>query len=308
MSIWQTLGIEPTDDLEAIKQTYAAQAKRYHPEEHPEAFRTLHDAYRQAVRYARQHPAASTLQKNTAASAPAAPAPAFKPSYHLPRPIDNPCRAPKYPSADDVFNAKQFEEIRRENKNFHHSEPCKHSVPSDELPHGKLPIRGSGTTPEPSDGLRFDVLDQTGDDCEAGCPPAETSSAPAEIPTEAPASPPETPVKKSHPFVKAWLLLVLWVFLLGLFAESIHPIITLVLYVALYVRLFRTIRDRWLLSFFAAGVDFISVAFLNIAAERFSVAASMDHFFVVLALVLPALRIGWRIHAVMSQKNTKKGL
>ena len=190
-------------DLEAIKQAYAAQTKRYHPEEHPEAFRALHDAYRQAVRYARQHPAASTLQKNTAASAPAAPAPAFKPSYHLPRPIDNPCRAPKYPSADDVFNAKQFEEIRRENKNFHHSEPCKHSVPSDELPHGKLPIRGSGTTPEPSDGLRFDVLDQTGDDCEAECPPAETSSAPAEIPTEAPTSPPETPVKKSHPFVKA---------------------------------------------------------------------------------------------------------
>lgn len=51
--IWRLLGIQPTKDIAEIKQAYANQAKQTHPEEHPEAFRALHDAYRAALRYAK---------------------------------------------------------------------------------------------------------------------------------------------------------------------------------------------------------------------------------------------------------------
>ena len=52
MNIWEILGIEPTKDKKAIKRAYAAQTKVVHPEEKPEEFKQLHEAYQAALRYA----------------------------------------------------------------------------------------------------------------------------------------------------------------------------------------------------------------------------------------------------------------
>lgn len=56
MNIWRILGLEPTRDLAAIRRAYAAAAKKYHPEEQPEEFRTVRKAYEQALAYARSAP------------------------------------------------------------------------------------------------------------------------------------------------------------------------------------------------------------------------------------------------------------
>ena len=51
-TIWTTLGIEPTKDVSAIKRAYAEKAKTCHPEEDPEGFLKLRNAYRAALDYA----------------------------------------------------------------------------------------------------------------------------------------------------------------------------------------------------------------------------------------------------------------
>lgn len=53
MNCWKILGIEQTFDLAAIKTAYAAKAKEWHPEEHPEEFQQLQQAYRIATRLAK---------------------------------------------------------------------------------------------------------------------------------------------------------------------------------------------------------------------------------------------------------------
>ena len=53
MNCWKILGIEQTTDLAAIKTAYAAKAKEWHPEEHPEEFQQLQQAYHSAARYAK---------------------------------------------------------------------------------------------------------------------------------------------------------------------------------------------------------------------------------------------------------------
>lgn len=45
MSPWQILGIEPTKDKKEIKKAYAKLAKMYHPEENPEEFKLIQEAY-----------------------------------------------------------------------------------------------------------------------------------------------------------------------------------------------------------------------------------------------------------------------
>ena len=52
-SIFEILGIEPTKDIRAIKKAYAAKVKSCHPEEEPELWKKLHDAYDEAIRYAK---------------------------------------------------------------------------------------------------------------------------------------------------------------------------------------------------------------------------------------------------------------
>ena len=50
--VWSILKIEPTDDKKAIRKAYAAQSKLHHPEEEPEYFATLNQAYKAALDYA----------------------------------------------------------------------------------------------------------------------------------------------------------------------------------------------------------------------------------------------------------------
>ena len=50
--IWSILEIEATRDTAAIKSAYARMAAQYHPEEQPELFLRLRQAYQAALAYA----------------------------------------------------------------------------------------------------------------------------------------------------------------------------------------------------------------------------------------------------------------
>lgn len=52
MNIWEILGIDRTTDLKEIKRAYAHRAKQWHPEEYPEEFQRLQNAYKWAKAYA----------------------------------------------------------------------------------------------------------------------------------------------------------------------------------------------------------------------------------------------------------------
>lgn len=60
---WKWLGIDPTTDAQEIRKAYAEQAKKYHPEEHPEEFKALQKAYKDALRYVKQHNAESAVKE-----------------------------------------------------------------------------------------------------------------------------------------------------------------------------------------------------------------------------------------------------
>jgi hypothetical protein len=51
-NIWTVLGLDPTEDVSAIKRAYAEKAKTCHPEEDPEGFLQLRQAYQTALAYA----------------------------------------------------------------------------------------------------------------------------------------------------------------------------------------------------------------------------------------------------------------
>ena len=61
MNIWEILGIPPTEDIGKIKSAYARQAKLHHPEEHPEEFKTLQNAYKIAIKLAKSSKAGITV-------------------------------------------------------------------------------------------------------------------------------------------------------------------------------------------------------------------------------------------------------
>ena len=52
--MWNILGIAPTSDVKEIKRAYAKLAKQYNPEEHPDEFRMIFDAYKRACDYAKK--------------------------------------------------------------------------------------------------------------------------------------------------------------------------------------------------------------------------------------------------------------
>ncbi|MGD8189081.1 J domain-containing protein [Brevibacillus ginsengisoli] len=52
MSIWEIIGIEPTDDVAAIKRAYAKKLKVHHPEDDPEGYQRLREAYDWAIKQA----------------------------------------------------------------------------------------------------------------------------------------------------------------------------------------------------------------------------------------------------------------
>lgn len=60
VSVWNILGIPPTRDAAKIRRTYVEKARKCHPEEDPEGFRRLHEAYREAMRDAREEESRDT--------------------------------------------------------------------------------------------------------------------------------------------------------------------------------------------------------------------------------------------------------
>lgn len=53
MDAWDILGIPPNSDSRTVRRAYAQRAKDCHPEEDPEGFQRLYQAYQQALRAAR---------------------------------------------------------------------------------------------------------------------------------------------------------------------------------------------------------------------------------------------------------------
>lgn len=62
MNLWQILQIEPTKNKKEIKKAYAKLVKLYHPEEDPETFQLIRQAYEQALEYASSTPVEEELQ------------------------------------------------------------------------------------------------------------------------------------------------------------------------------------------------------------------------------------------------------
>jgi tetratricopeptide (TPR) repeat protein len=50
---WSVLGIEPTKDISKIKKAYAQKLKIYHPEDDPQGFQRLREAYDSALQYSK---------------------------------------------------------------------------------------------------------------------------------------------------------------------------------------------------------------------------------------------------------------
>lgn len=81
MNIWEILGIPPTADIVAIKKAYADRAREWHPEEHPEEFKRLRNAYQTAVKWAK-----SGGGENAGASVEPPPAKRAEPQQQKPQP------------------------------------------------------------------------------------------------------------------------------------------------------------------------------------------------------------------------------
>lgn len=72
MSCWIRLGIEPTQDLNTIRQAYRSRLPAHHPETDPQGFQALREAYEQAQRLAREHDAQPDAPKQQQEDAPPA--------------------------------------------------------------------------------------------------------------------------------------------------------------------------------------------------------------------------------------------
>ena len=55
MDKWEILGIEPTHDVKAIRKRYSELVKLYHPEDQPEIYQQIVEAYQSALREARSN-------------------------------------------------------------------------------------------------------------------------------------------------------------------------------------------------------------------------------------------------------------
>ncbi|OWA37229.1 hypothetical protein B9G55_03935 [Saccharibacillus sp. O16] len=64
MSVWEILGLAPTADARAIKRAYAGLLKKVHPEDDPEGFQRLREAYGEALELAKTLKAEDTSVSN----------------------------------------------------------------------------------------------------------------------------------------------------------------------------------------------------------------------------------------------------
>ncbi|SHK78387.1 hypothetical protein SAMN02745163_04452, partial [Clostridium cavendishii DSM 21758] len=55
MEIWDILDLEPTTKTSDIKKAYAKKLKIHHPEDDPEGYQRLREAYDTAIKYAKQY-------------------------------------------------------------------------------------------------------------------------------------------------------------------------------------------------------------------------------------------------------------
>lgn len=118
---WNLLGIEPTDDISAIKSAYALKSREYHPEEQPEKFRQLHSSYKEAVAQARKRSNTSSVPPQSKAQT--------KPKSNIPTerdfevPVDSANQnsaktAPDFESSpDDIFD-KIDAEVKKQNSEY----------------------------------------------------------------------------------------------------------------------------------------------------------------------------------------------
>lgn len=63
-SYWELLKIEPTTDKKTIQKAYSNQLPNYHPEDDPEGFARLKEAYQAAIAYAKQQPTVISVQED----------------------------------------------------------------------------------------------------------------------------------------------------------------------------------------------------------------------------------------------------
>ncbi len=75
MNIWKILGVAPTTDQKSIKAAFAAKSREWHPEEYPEEYQRLRQAYKLALAYAQNEngepaPASDNVQTDITAKDP----------------------------------------------------------------------------------------------------------------------------------------------------------------------------------------------------------------------------------------------
>lgn len=99
---WEVLGIVPTTDKSVIKRAYAALAKKYHPEQYPEEFLNLRNAYESAMDYASSESGGFIVRSE------------------LPNAISLPQKTEKT-NAEEIYQAEQAEEINEKGQEISES-------------------------------------------------------------------------------------------------------------------------------------------------------------------------------------------
>ena len=99
---WEVLGIVPTTDKAVIKRAYAALAKKYHPEQYPEEFLNLRNAYESAMDYASSESGGFIVRSE------------------LPNAISLPQKTKKT-NAEEIYQAEQAEGINEEEQEISES-------------------------------------------------------------------------------------------------------------------------------------------------------------------------------------------